>query len=181
MPRDPALVRLSRDHHQALVVAQRLRRATQATLSSALESFRTYWEREGAEHFAAEEQLLLPLLAEQAHQGEPVVADVLIDHLVLRHQADRLLGRPGDPDRLEGARELGARLTEHVRREERVLFPLLERVLSSEQLADLADRLENAHLRLVSPADTTQAQDSADRWLGLNYGPLPGPGDSEGG
>src|SRR5947207_16012839 len=88
MPRDPALVRLSRDHHQALVVAQRLRRATQATLASALESFRTYWEREGAEHFAAEEQLLLPLLAEQAHQGEPVVADVLIDHLVLRHQAE---------------------------------------------------------------------------------------------
>ena len=193
MRRDPALVRLSRDHHQALVVAQDLRRATQGTLNTAIESFRMYWERDGAEHFAAEEQILLPLLAEQARQGESVVTDVLIDHLVLRDQADRVLGRPSGSDRLEDARALGTSLTEHVRREdvrrsatlhrreERVLFPLLERVLSADQLTDLADRLEHTRLRYLSRSDYAADQEMAERWSGLNYGPFPGPGDSEGG
>src|SRR2546428_2726855 len=134
MRRDPALVRVSRDHHRALVVAQELKGATEATVASAIDSFRSYWELEGAEHFAVEEQILLPVLAEQARQGEPVIAEVLIDHLVLRRQADRLLADGDGSDRLPEAHALGAGLEEHVHREERVLFPLLERTLSTEEL-----------------------------------------------
>jgi len=42
MRRDPALVRLSRDHHHALVVAQGLQRAAEATVATATDSFRSY-------------------------------------------------------------------------------------------------------------------------------------------
>src|SRR5438094_8021460 len=99
MRRDPALVRLSRDHHHALVVAQGLQRATEATVATATDSFRSYWELEVAEHLAVEEQILLPVLAEQARHREPVVAEVLIEHVVLRRQAHRLLadGHGSDP------------------------------------------------------------------------------------
>jgi hemerythrin-like domain-containing protein len=181
MRRDHALVRLSRDHHRALVVAQGLGRATEATLTDAVESFRSYWKLEGAEHLAAEEQILLPLLAQQARQGEQVVGEVLIDHLVLRRQADRLLAAGEGSDRLEQVRALGAELAEHVRREERVLFPLVERVVSTEELAELADRLEHAQLHLIRRSEDAPQEDPADRWLGLNYLATPGPGDSEGG
>jgi hypothetical protein len=42
MKRSAALASLSRDHHQALVVAQRLRRATDATAAEARETFLAY-------------------------------------------------------------------------------------------------------------------------------------------
>jgi len=181
MRRDPALVRLSRDHHHALVVAQGLQRATEATVATATDSFRSYWELEGAEHLAVEEQILLPVLAEQARQREPVVAEVLIEHVVLRRQADHVLADGEGSDRLVDAHALGASLAEHVRREERVLFPLLERTLSTEELTELGDRLECTPVYRAGSAGSAPDQDCADRWLGLNYSPTPGAGDSDGG
>src|SRR2546423_14678692 len=106
MRRDPALVRLSRDHHHALVVAQGLQRATEATVATATDSFRSYWEPEGAEHLAAEQQILLPMLAEQARQPEPVAPEVLTEHLGPRRQADRLLPDAEGSDRLPDAHPL---------------------------------------------------------------------------
>lgn len=44
----------------------------------------------------------------------------------------------------EALRELGRRLAEHVRVEERELFPLIEEALSPERLVRLADELERA-------------------------------------
>ena len=43
MKRSAALAALSRDHHQALIVAQQLRRATVATAAEAREAFLAYW------------------------------------------------------------------------------------------------------------------------------------------
>ena len=43
MKRSEALASLSRDHHQALVVAQKLRRATDGTAPQARETFLAYW------------------------------------------------------------------------------------------------------------------------------------------
>ncbi len=63
MRRDRALATLSRDHHEALVVAQRLERAASATIDEAIGSLRLYWHGPGRDHFAAEEQILLPVLA----------------------------------------------------------------------------------------------------------------------
>jgi hypothetical protein len=43
MKRSDALASLSRDHHQALVVAQKLRQASDATAPEARETFLAYW------------------------------------------------------------------------------------------------------------------------------------------
>jgi hypothetical protein len=47
MKRSKALAALSRDHHQALVVAQKLRRATAATACEARDAFLAYWTGHG--------------------------------------------------------------------------------------------------------------------------------------
>ena len=54
---------------------------------------------------------------------------------------------------LDAAHILGDRLHAHVRFEERVLFPLLERALDEGQLADLGRRVLAAERRGVAPAD----------------------------
>lgn len=177
MRRNPALAILSRDHHQALVVAQRLQRAAPPTIADAIESLRAYWERHGRDHFAAEEQVLLPRLAQDAHHEHPVVAQVLLDHLVLRHRAEPLLESRAPADCLEAAHALGAALAEHVRREERVLFPLIEHALTPDQLVEVGEELEHAALRLAVPGDPTTLGAPEE----LSFGPLPGPGDSDGG
>ncbi len=55
MKRDPALVSLSHDHHQALFVAQAPRRANADTAADARAAFLTYWNAHGRTHFRLEE------------------------------------------------------------------------------------------------------------------------------
>lgn len=142
MKRDPSLVSLSREHHQALVVAQSLRRADPAGAAAALDGFRAYWVTHGALHFEVEEQVLLPAFAEAADPHVAVVARVLCDHVELRSRGREALESPApDLDRLH---DLGRRLAEHVRLEEQELFPLIERTLSTERLSRLADELHQA-------------------------------------
>lgn len=142
MKRDPALRGLSHDHHQALFVAQRLRRATDGTLAEARDGFLDFWRAAGAAHFRIEEEVLLPAFAEHGDAYHPLVLRVLGDHVVLRSLAARVVRAPG-PEAATLHR-LGADLSEHVRREERELFPLVEDALPADRLAALRAELEAA-------------------------------------
>jgi hemerythrin-like domain-containing protein len=133
--RHPALEQLSRDHHQALVVAQRLKRADDASATAARAEFLTYWQQHGREHFREEEEVLLPACAGFMDADHPLIARVLTDHVRIRHLADRL-GSTANPP-LQALHELGERLERHVRLEERELFPLIERSASEDDLRRL--------------------------------------------
>jgi hypothetical protein len=63
MKRHPALVPLSRDHHHALVIARRLRQATEQTADDAARAFLAHWHDEERHHFRLEEEVLLPAYA----------------------------------------------------------------------------------------------------------------------
>ena len=58
-----ALSSLSRDHHQALVVARKRFAARDATPEDARASFPTYWTSRGERRFRLEEKLLFPAYA----------------------------------------------------------------------------------------------------------------------
>ena len=151
MKRDPALASLSRDHHRALFVAQALRRATAETAGEARTAFLTYWEHHGQAHFRLEEQVLLPSYAGYGDSHHPLVARVLCDHVEIRYRADRLAGE--DPPTLDALHRLGLRLAEHVRLEERELFPLIESALPADRLAALAVAMERAEQQERLPED----------------------------
>jgi hypothetical protein len=130
--RDPALVSLSHDHHQALVVAQKLRRAA----PDARAAFLAYWREHGSDHFRQEEEVLLPASARHGDSHHPLVATVLCDHVAIRAAASA--------EAPEELRRLGERLAAHVRLEERELFPLIEATIPAAELAELARSLQGA-------------------------------------
>ena len=140
MKRSDALAQLSRDHHHGLVVAQRLRRATPTSVAAAREAFLVFWADEGRVHFRAEEELLLPALARHQPPTHDAIVRVLTDHVDLRRRASDLAADPAPP--CEDLRDLGDRLHAHIRHEERVLFPLIEAALPTDELATLATALE---------------------------------------
>jgi iron-sulfur cluster repair protein YtfE (RIC family) len=143
MKRSDALAHLSRDHHQGLFVAQRLRRATPATADEARRAFLEFWETDGHAHFSAEEELLLPAFARHEPPTHEAVVRVLTDHVDLRRRAADLAATPIPS--CDALHELGDRLHAHIRHEERVLFPLIEAALSPDELIDLAAALERSH------------------------------------
>lgn len=131
MKRSPALTPLSRDHHQALAIAQRLRRAEDA--EQATRDFDTFWGEHGREHFRIEEEVLLPTWAVLGRADASHVARIAAEHLEIR-AAVLDLERPD----LERLRRLGELLQAHVRYEERELFPLIEDDLDPPALGRLA-------------------------------------------
>jgi hemerythrin-like domain-containing protein len=137
-----ALASLSRDHHHALVVAQKLRRATDATARQARDAFLAYWTDHGREHFRLEEELLFPAYAGYGDPHDPLVLRALGQHVMIRHRA-AALAHVGTalPASLE---QLGAELAAHVRLEEREVFPLIERVMPTHELEAVAGELESA-------------------------------------
>jgi hemerythrin-like domain-containing protein len=140
--RSPALEPLSRDHHQALVAAQRLRRT--ASVAEAAPQFLEFWDEHGRHHFEVEEAVLLPIWAEHGPHDHPAVVRVLTDHVAIRRDAARV--RSGEAS-LEDLHELGRRLDDHVRFEEKELFPLIERTLDEPAQQRLAREVVAAEER----------------------------------
>ena len=137
MKRDKALTPLSRDHHQALHQALLLKRADDAEAGDALLGMVEFFDAHGALHFRVEEEVLLPTYVRHAGVGatDEAITRVLTDHVWIRARIASLR----EAAEVSGAdvRELGERLDDHVRHEERVLFPAIEAALSAEQLESL--------------------------------------------
>ena len=140
MKRHPALVSLSRDHHHALVIARQLRNATTQTASEATRAFLAHWDTEQKQHFRLEEELLLPAYAAHGAPDHPTVIRMLLDHMLIRRDADRLANAP----RLELLHDLGERLADHVQLEEHEVFPLIEATIPETELQTLGDRIRDA-------------------------------------
>lgn len=136
MKRDLRLRPLSRDHHHALALAKRATGAAadgdpgvlEQTWNEVLRKF----DDELVPHFEIEERWLLPPL--EAAGASALVERVLADHRALRDLAGA--SGAGVGQRLA---EFGARLTEHVKFEERVLFPAAEASLTAEALQAVED------------------------------------------
>jgi DNA-binding CsgD family transcriptional regulator len=124
MKRHRALAPLSRDHHVALVAAQRLRRAAAADVVYARAAFLEFWHEHGAEHFRVEEEVLLPVAAGWTDPEAACIARMLVDHVRIRAAAQRL-EREAEPA-LDELHHLGSALERHVRlREAHLTFERL--------------------------------------------------------
>jgi hemerythrin-like domain-containing protein len=139
MKRAEALRPLSREHLVALLAAKKLKEAGE--LGEATRAFLDFWRDEGRRHFQIEEEVLLPGWAMHAEVDRDGVRRMLDEHLAIRREALRF--EAGEAS-LEEARELGRLLHDHVRFEERLLFPRIEADLGTEDLARLAAAIEEA-------------------------------------
>jgi hemerythrin-like domain-containing protein len=142
MKRHPALIPLSRDHHDGLVQAARLRRAAadgdaSARLAAARE-FVEFFRNDERVHLRDEEEELFPLLLRHVQSEPAPLREARVQHLQLEGLARTLeiavAAGSADQDTLDAAGEL---LDAHIRLEERQLFPLIEELVPDDELRRL--------------------------------------------
>lgn len=159
MKRHPALVPLSREHHNGLVIAQRLilgrstnpRSPWPSAAQGQAKRLLLFFQKELQPHFNFEEIELFPRLLEWSTAGavpwQPLLETLRDDHRVMRRMIDELsIGR--DEGVSIQLRSFGEQLRAHIHVEERELFERMQKECSDEQLAEV--------MQLVSVyADTT--------------------------
>jgi hemerythrin-like domain-containing protein len=137
--RDDSLRPLSRQHLVALTTARELRRASSP--DGLADAFLEFWRSDGRDHFRVEEEVLLPVWARHADVDQEGVARMLGDHLKIRRH---VLDVEEHGLSVEDAHQLGQLLNDHVRFEERELFPRIEAALDADALSELAEAVEKA-------------------------------------
>lgn len=143
MKRNEHLMPLTHDHHHALAQARRLRLAADAP-GQRLEAgrgFLEFYERDTLLHFREEEEVVF-LLVVGHEEAEGPLTRLLLEHIrihavvgKLRSEVDR-----GEPA-ADTLAELGETLEQHIRLEERTMFPLIETLVASAlEGVELAER-----------------------------------------
>ena len=136
MKRDARLQPLSRDHHEALVLARALRWAAEddpRAPRDPLALLRGAWGETIESHFDEEEQLLPPLMrADDAVRFRR-------EHAALRALSAELLGGAAGAARLTA---FASQLHDHIKWEEAELFPHIEADAPAEVLDAIGRRLE---------------------------------------
>lgn len=128
-----ALQPLSREHHQGLLLAWKIR--TGFAKDIAVERIKVYvdwfYEYHISPHFEVEEDLIFPILGN---------ADELVNLALLQHKKLRQLFLKED-DLTSTLQQLEKELTNHIRFEERVLFNAIQNIANKNQL----DLIEEVH------------------------------------
>lgn len=141
--RHDTLKPLSRHHMVGLHVALKLSRAgtdeSRLTIEEIIRDAREFWQPGGQEHFREEEEILLPAYAVYADINQQEIIEMLLEHITIRAGMNKLLGKVGmSPQEMQ---ELGKLLESHIRKEERIIFPMIEKALPEEKLEELAPYL----------------------------------------
>lgn len=148
MPRHSSLIPLSHDHHHGLVVALRLKKGGPASLNdpwlageeNQVTQLLHFADSELLNHFLLEEEELFPVLTLE-HGLAPLLDQLIAEHNMMRG----LLGSIRDSPAKHLLKEFGELLEQHIRKEERVLFPLIEQAISEERVQIPGEIIKNRH------------------------------------
>ena len=134
--RSPQLAPLSREHHDGLLFAWKLRQGlANATEVETMRSYSLwYFNHHMKQHFHQEEDILLKYIP----PDNPMAVQLKEEHDNIR---ELILSISHKPDTITIGM-LADFITRHIRFEERVLFNYLEANLSAEQLDDIRIKLE---------------------------------------
>jgi len=146
LKRHPALVRLSRDHYFGLLLAQQMKEGAApykgypTDLEGKIRYLFSEYEEKLKPHFADEENILFPA----ARKCSPGLA-ALADELVREHrQLFKMINDvPASPDKKEALNEIGKLLEQHIRKEERQLFEMMQQELGAGELSELERKLNH--------------------------------------
>ena len=149
MKRHAAFIPLSREHHEALLLATRLMQGRKAL--ERLWSHDLMWQAKYvvdffdghlAEHFRVEEELLFPEVTPYLAKEDDVVTLLLEEHAEMREMTE-LLRQPTEKKLECTLARFGEILERHIRREERLLFPFCEAHLPPEKLEELGRAMQH--------------------------------------
>lgn len=145
MKRHPALVLLSRDHHDVLLLAQELkidhpgyvRSVVPKTLPEKISYTKKFLTEYIQPHFRLEEDILLKGIAGISKELDEASQDIINDHRRIEALAEMLT----DEHSLDA---LGRALEQHTRREEREFFQLVQEVLTAEHIEEIGRAMKQA-------------------------------------
>lgn len=140
LKRNENLVKFSHEHHHGLVFCTRLKKAKQARPETVKAYVKDFWEVALARHFEKEEELLLPLMGD--HE---LTQRFLSEHSAIKALVNDLLSSDGDAV-TDRALTLAQLANDHIRFEERQLFPWLEQKLDPAQLQRVGHALESVEV-----------------------------------
>jgi len=139
--RNENLVPLSREHHFGLLFSWKIRQGVAKNISREMvKSYvRYFWEKQLREHLSTEERLLATLLFPK----DAMRVQLEEEHCELENKISEILSGNNDSDK--NLLYLADFLTQHIRFEEREMFPYLEQKFTPEQLAGIGDELMHRH------------------------------------
>jgi iron-sulfur cluster repair protein YtfE (RIC family) len=144
MKRHPALHTLSHDHHQGLILAQQLKKGAPqykgmpSTLEGKKDYAVSFYKSELVQHFRDEEEILFPSVLGKNEKVDSLIQEIISEHRKL----ESLVNELGKTNQLENVMdELGQLLEKHIRKEERILFVEIEKVLSEEEFLKIGNML----------------------------------------
>lgn len=138
--RNKHILHLSKDHHFTLLFSWKIRQGLKNGVDpDRIKKYVDYfWQRDMQSHFREEEEILFAPL----HDDK--VKKALEEHRQIEQQVKAVLKESmasGMPEQLS---VLADEVDEHVRYEERELFPHIEKTLTGRQLEQIGAQLENA-------------------------------------
>lgn len=148
MLRDPNLIPLSHQHHNALAMCVLTRRSlgedrSPANVARLARRAIDRYEMELANHFEIEEQILFPAI-ENALGKLPLVGDLIAQH----RQAEDLIAHLRSAPTAALLERLCGLLTKHIRREENELFQVAQSRLAEPILRELGTAIERNVVRI---------------------------------
>jgi|SRR5690554_1248130 len=136
MKRHEALNPLSHHHHHALKISLQLKRAgtdeSDLSYKELMRDLIEFWNVDGENHFRDEEEVLFPIYLQYSASDEDLVKEALFQHAKIRSLVHKL--RNTTEAQYDVMNELGKLLDEHVRLEERELFPIIEKTVPEKYL-----------------------------------------------
>jgi hypothetical protein len=144
MKRHPGLIRLSKEHHDGLILAQILKKDAPVYkgMPSSPEGKREYtlhfFKTELIKHFEVEERILIPEIKDHNNKIDKLCDKVLDQHKKLNSYIEKLLE---DDAYEEILNQFGILLESHIRMEERELFEEIQKQFDDEFLNRLEAKL----------------------------------------
>ena len=136
MKRHSAIMPLSHDHHHALILAQAIKKNAAKSglgaksIGEKVKATISTYNTELMPHFSHEEVLLFPIALGKDEELDKMIEDIMEEHDKIRIAVEFL--KAGNiEDNLDA---FGRLLEQHVRTEERKLFPKIEEVVGDKDL-----------------------------------------------
>jgi hemerythrin-like domain-containing protein len=138
MKRNENIAPLSRDHHSGLLCCWKLRQGiTHGVAPQRMKEYvKWYWAHHLEQHFLQEETLLFNTIA------HPQCEEALQQHRLIKKMISDLHSEDPEPATFTLFADT---LDNHIRFEERILFPILEKELPEPLLQNIGEKLHSLH------------------------------------
>lgn len=143
MKRHNNLIPLSHDHHHGLILANLIKlnapvfKGLPNELSGKIEYTKNFFSLELVRHFKEEEEILYPLVKGKSKEIDILFREIFVEHLQIKKLIDQL-DSSTEPHLILD--KLGRLLENHIRKEERELFEMIQNEFNNGELDGMNTR-----------------------------------------